>query len=160
MKGKAALVVGLGAGYVLGTRDGRGRYQQIKSQANRLLQDPRVQQKASQASDLAREKAPVVKDKVSGVTQKATSKVAKRSGRGSDGSWSDSVTATGPTTTGPTTTGPTTTGPTTTGPTTTGSATDSSEDQDAIILTAPSPSPLAPGPTKTSSDSNSGGLHG
>ncbi len=32
MKGKIGLVVGLGVGYVLGTRAGRERYEQIKTQ--------------------------------------------------------------------------------------------------------------------------------
>lgn len=33
MRGKAGLVVGLAVGYVLGSRAGRQRYEQIKSQA-------------------------------------------------------------------------------------------------------------------------------
>ena len=48
--GKATLVVGLAAGYVLGTRDGRERYEQIKTQANRFVQDPRVQRKVGRAT--------------------------------------------------------------------------------------------------------------
>ena len=83
MKTKAALVVGLATGYVLGTRDGRERYEQIKSQATRVWQDPRVQQKAAraqdlakqkatQAQDLAKEKAPVVKDKATAAAHKAS----------------------------------------------------------------------------------------
>ena len=32
MKGKIGLVVGIGVGYVLGTRAGRERYEQIKTQ--------------------------------------------------------------------------------------------------------------------------------
>lgn len=43
MRGKTALVIGLAAGYVLGTRDGRTRYEQIKSQATKVWLDPRVQ---------------------------------------------------------------------------------------------------------------------
>jgi hypothetical protein len=84
MKGKAALVVGMAAGYVLGTRDGRERYEQIKSQADRLWNDPKVQKNVAQASDVVKEKAPVVQSKVSDVAQKATSKV-----KGSDSSSSD-----------------------------------------------------------------------
>ena len=52
------------AGYVLGTRAGRERYEQIKGMAVKVKDDPRVQEKAHQATDLAKEKAPVVKDKV------------------------------------------------------------------------------------------------
>jgi hypothetical protein len=50
MMGKLALVVGAAAGYVLGTRDGRQRYDQIKSRAEALWQDPKVQEKVSQVS--------------------------------------------------------------------------------------------------------------
>jgi len=57
MKGKIALLVGGAAGYVLGTRAGRERYEQIKSQAQNVWNNPKVQEKASQAQDLAKEKA-------------------------------------------------------------------------------------------------------
>lgn len=41
MKGKAGLVIGLAAGYVLGTRAGRERYEQIKTQAIKVWElDP------------------------------------------------------------------------------------------------------------------------
>ena len=43
MRGKAALVVGLVAGYVLGARAGRGRYEQIKAQAEKVWDQPIVQ---------------------------------------------------------------------------------------------------------------------
>ena len=75
MKGKATLILGMAAGYVLGTRDGRERYEQIKSQANRLWNDPKVQHKASQAQDVLKEKAPKVQEKVSQVAHKAGDKV-------------------------------------------------------------------------------------
>ena len=40
MRGKAALVVGLVAGYVLGARAGRDRYEQIKTQAGKVWDQP------------------------------------------------------------------------------------------------------------------------
>jgi hypothetical protein len=43
MRGKAALVVGLVAGYVLGARAGRQRYEQIKEQAEKVWDQPAVQ---------------------------------------------------------------------------------------------------------------------
>lgn len=43
MRGKAALVVGLVAGYVLGARAGRERYEQIKVQAEKVWEQPVVQ---------------------------------------------------------------------------------------------------------------------
>jgi hypothetical protein len=57
MKGKIALLVGGAAGYVLGTRAGRERYEQIKSQAQSVWNNPKVQEKAAKAQDLAKDKA-------------------------------------------------------------------------------------------------------
>lgn len=62
--GKLSMLAAAGVGYVLGARAGRERYEQIKRTATRVRQDPRVQEKAGQAADFAREQAPVVKDKV------------------------------------------------------------------------------------------------
>ena len=69
MKGKTMLLVGAGVGYVLGSRAGRERYDQIKGQAQRFWQDPRVQDKAAHAQDLAREKAPKLQEKVTQATR-------------------------------------------------------------------------------------------
>lgn len=74
MKGKITLLAGAAVGYVLGARAGRERYETIKTQAGqaaeKVRQDPRVQEKAAQAQDLAKEKAAeatqAVKDKVGG----------------------------------------------------------------------------------------------
>ena len=50
-------------GYVLGSRAGRQRYEQIKSQAQSIWTNPKVQaKKATQAQDYAKDKAPVVKE--------------------------------------------------------------------------------------------------
>jgi hypothetical protein len=43
MKGKILFVVGLGVGYVLGTRAGRERYEQIREAAQRVWNQPTVQ---------------------------------------------------------------------------------------------------------------------
>ncbi len=68
MAGKLKLLVGFGAGYVLGTRAGRERYDQIAGKAQELWRDPRVQEKAGQAQQVVKEKADqaqqVVKEKV------------------------------------------------------------------------------------------------
>lgn len=95
MKGKAALAVGLGVGYVLGTRDGRARYEQIKTQAGRLWNDPKVQEKTTQAQDLARQKAPEIQEKVSDAAHKAGSRIQRHH---DDGGATD-ATGTGSTTT-------------------------------------------------------------
>ncbi len=70
MKGKAALLAGLSIGYVLGTRDGRERYEQIKAQATKAWNNPRVQETAdkaqTKAQDAVKQAASVAQDKVSG----------------------------------------------------------------------------------------------
>jgi hypothetical protein len=66
---KIALLIAAGVGYVLGTKAGRERYEQIRGAARKVADDPRVQEKAHQAADLAREKAPdALKDKIPGTT--------------------------------------------------------------------------------------------
>lgn len=174
MRGKAALVVGLATGYVLGTRDGRVRYQQIKTQFNRVISDPRVQEKTAQATDLAKEKAPLVKDKLADVTEKATSKATSKS----TGKSTSKVSASEPGSDLPEQT-------TVSAPDLTHSSTEAKHSSDSvdsgdsvsadtsikngpddelddeIILTPPSPSPLAPGPTQTDSSApTTGGSHG
>jgi histidinol-phosphate/aromatic aminotransferase/cobyric acid decarboxylase-like protein len=81
MKGKAALLAGLGIGYVLGTRDGRERYEQIKAQATKAWNNPRVQEKADKAQTKAQEAVKQaagtaqekVQDKVRGGSEDKTS---------------------------------------------------------------------------------------
>ena len=45
MASKLTLLAGFGAGYVLGARAGRGRYDEIVGKARDVWQDPRVQDK-------------------------------------------------------------------------------------------------------------------
>jgi hypothetical protein len=56
MTGKLSLLIGFGAGYVLGARSGRGRYDQIAAKAQGFWNDPRVQEKAGQAGQAVKEK--------------------------------------------------------------------------------------------------------
>lgn len=74
----------LGAGYVLGSRAGRERYEQIKTQATRLWQSPKVQQAKSDAGEAVKEQAPVVKDKVVDAAHKAAGTVGSAVSRDSD----------------------------------------------------------------------------
>jgi oxygen-dependent protoporphyrinogen oxidase len=76
MKGKITLLVGGAVGYVLGTRAGRQRYEQIKARARSVWASPKVQEKATQAQDYARQKAPVVKEKAAGAAAAAKDKVS------------------------------------------------------------------------------------
>lgn len=77
MMRKLMLVASGAVGYVLGTRAGRERYEQIKGMAARVKENPTVQEKAHQAADAARTQAPVVKDKLTDVAGTARSKVGR-----------------------------------------------------------------------------------
>lgn len=61
---KLTLLVGLGAGYVLGTRAGRERYDQMKGKAQQLWHDPRTQEKMHQVRDAAQHKMEDAQHKV------------------------------------------------------------------------------------------------
>ena len=69
------LLIAGGIGYVLGTKAGRERYDQMRAQFDKVKNDPRVQEKTQQAADLAKEKAPVVKDKLTDAASTASEKV-------------------------------------------------------------------------------------
>ena len=77
MAGKISCLVGLGAGYVLGARSGRERYDQIASKAQGMWRDPRVQEKVAQTGQLA-------KDKAGEASSKITDKVSETVGSGSN----------------------------------------------------------------------------
>jgi hypothetical protein len=72
---KLTVLIAGGLGYVLGSRAGRQRYEQIKGLAVKVKDNPTVQEKAQQAADVAKAQAPVVKDKLAGVADTAKSKV-------------------------------------------------------------------------------------
>jgi hypothetical protein len=48
---KLTLLAGVGIGYVLGTRAGRERYEQIRSSVKKLASNPTVQSAAGKAQD-------------------------------------------------------------------------------------------------------------
>lgn len=80
MKGKILFVAGLGLGYVLGTRAGREKYDQLKAQALKVWNDPRVQKQVDAVEDFVKDKAP---DVAEFVTDGAKTLVDKVSGKGS-----------------------------------------------------------------------------
>ncbi|SFS13285.1 hypothetical protein SAMN04487846_2646 [Microbacterium sp. cf046] len=57
MRGKVGLVIGLAAGYVLGTRAGRERYEQIKAQVQKVWNLDPVQEQVAKAKDFAKSTA-------------------------------------------------------------------------------------------------------
>jgi hypothetical protein len=75
MKGKILFVFGLALGYVLGTRAGRERYEQIKAGAEKVWQDPRVQRRVHTVEEFVKDKAPDLAEKATGVAKKVASKV-------------------------------------------------------------------------------------
>ena len=76
MKGKILLVVGLGIGYVLGTRAGREKYDKMKAAALKLWNDPRVQQRVDDAGDFVKGKAPDVAEFLADGAKKVVSQVS------------------------------------------------------------------------------------
>src|ERR1700712_1666531 len=62
MRGKLLFVVGLGTGYVLGTRAGRQRYEQIKAGADKVWSSQPVQAGVGQVQGFANQQV----DKLSG----------------------------------------------------------------------------------------------
>ena len=72
---KLTLLAAGAVGYVLGTRAGRERYEQIKAGASKIASDPRVRSKASDAGHALKEQAPVVKDKVVDAASSAKDKM-------------------------------------------------------------------------------------
>jgi hypothetical protein len=82
---KLTLLTAGAVGYVLGTRAGRERYEQIKSGAQKLKNNPTVQQKAREATTAVKENAPVVKDKVAEAASTAKSAAQDKLNRSDNG---------------------------------------------------------------------------
>lgn len=57
MRNKMMFLTGVGVGYVLGARAGRGSYESIKAQADSLWNDPRVQERVGDAGTAAKDLA-------------------------------------------------------------------------------------------------------
>ena len=76
MKGKILLVVGLGVGYVLGSRAGREKYDELVGKVQKFWNDPRVQTQVGNAQDFVKDKAPDVADFLSSTVKKAAPKAS------------------------------------------------------------------------------------
>ena len=76
MKGKILFVAGLGLGYLLGTRAGREKYDELKATALKVWNDPRVQKQVDAVEDFVKDKAPDVADFVSDNAKKVVSQVS------------------------------------------------------------------------------------
>lgn len=78
---KIPLLAAAAVGYVLGTRAGRERYEQIRKGARKIAGDPRVQAATQKAQDTVASQAvhaaEVAKDKVSDAATTAADKVRR-----------------------------------------------------------------------------------
>ncbi len=96
MRGKILLVVGLGVGYVLGSRAGREKYDELVAKVHRVWNDPRVQKQWTTASDFVKEKAPDVADFISNNVKKPEADSAAK-GTGTTGGAAKPAARTSPT---------------------------------------------------------------
>jgi len=84
MRGRILFVVGLGAGYVLGAKAGRQRYEQIASAADKVWNSPSVTKQRHDVQHFVETKAPklveTAKDAAGDAVNKV-SQVTKRNGR-------------------------------------------------------------------------------
>ncbi len=80
MKGRLLFVVGLGAGYVLGARAGRQRYEQIRAAARHVWDSPTVQKQVHTVQDFAADR---IGDLGTVVTEGVKRAVTGSSGTGS-----------------------------------------------------------------------------
>lgn len=76
MKGKILFVAGLGLGYLLGTRAGREKYDELKAAALKVWNDPRVQKQVDAVEDFVKDKAPEVAEFVSDGAKTLVGKVS------------------------------------------------------------------------------------
>src|SRR3954447_12181472 len=76
MKGKILLVVGLGIGYVLGTRAGREKYDRMKACADKLWNSAPIRDARGQAGDFVKDKAPDVAEFLADGAKKVVAQVA------------------------------------------------------------------------------------
>ncbi|WP_432486152.1 YtxH domain-containing protein [Kineococcus esterisolvens] len=93
MMGKVLFLAAGAAGYVLGARAGRERYEQISSVASRAWGNPKVQQKVGdlegKATDVAKQAGAAAQEKVGAAAGSVAGTVRSKVGGGSGGSADD-----------------------------------------------------------------------
>lgn len=70
------LGIGVAVGYVLGTRDGRERYDAMKAKLTQLWEDPRVAKTRKDVEDYARQQAPIIRERAEAAAKAAPGVVA------------------------------------------------------------------------------------
>ena len=81
MKIKTVLVAALagGAGYVLGTRAGRAKFEQIKTRADEVIHSPQAQEAVAKVADLAKKNAEKLPDPLANVVTSVADSVQHKS---------------------------------------------------------------------------------
>jgi len=106
MMKKAVFLAGVGVGFLLGSRSGRESYEKLKTEAQKLWNDPKLQHKVSESTEWAKQKAPQVQEKVSEKAKEVFHKNDDGHGAGPAGTGTAGTTSPGVTgTTSPTATG-------------------------------------------------------
>jgi hypothetical protein len=124
MRGKLILVVGLATGYVLGSRAGRPRYEQIKVAADKVWNLAPVQKAAHAVSGFAGERVDVLQVKATDTVKKAVSSILHLDSSSTSKAKPKSGSKAKPTTVEPTTMVPATPAPATPAPATLSTDTD------------------------------------
>jgi gas vesicle protein len=78
------LGIGLALGYVLGTRDGRPRYEQIKGQALKIWNDPKVSKTRRDVEAYARQQAPIIRERAEAAVKAAPGAARDAAGKVAD----------------------------------------------------------------------------
>src|ERR1039457_6158431 len=89
MRYRVAFFAGLAAGFVIGARAGRERYEQLKKLARKAADSPAVQQAAGAAQAQAAGLARSARDKVTGKIQERLPKLAETAGNKGGGRRAD-----------------------------------------------------------------------
>lgn len=84
MKGKLVFAAGAALGYVLGSRAGRKRYEQIKANAQNFWNSEQVQKGVEQVQTFVDEHVPDVPSVVASGAKKVIDGVTSRTGKKSD----------------------------------------------------------------------------
>jgi hypothetical protein len=81
VKFKSALLIGLGAGYVLGTKAGKERYEQIRAATRQFMDNPGVQRLNKEVNKTVAIGKERVTDAASRTAEQATTGLADRVGK-------------------------------------------------------------------------------
>lgn len=70
------LAIGVGVGYVLGTRAGREQYDAMKAQVMKVWEDPRVAKARKDVEEYAKQQAPIIRERAEAAAKAAPGVIA------------------------------------------------------------------------------------